>query len=178
MVVPAVVIAAGVVIVARSMMRGAPRLPQVPWIVLAALAAVYAGIVVFVIPALERQKVVPDVARWVAAHAAPDARVCTFQLSRWSTAFRFYVDRHVVMIDDPGQLDAFVNADRPFYCAMLAPGYDDLIRRGAPVEQVYARDGMWVTSGRVLWRQSVPPARFVVVTRARDAQERREGREE
>jgi 4-amino-4-deoxy-L-arabinose transferase-like glycosyltransferase len=178
MVVPAVVIAAGVVIVARSTMRAAPRLPQVPWIVLTALAAVYVGIVVFVIPALERQKVVPDVARWVAAHAAPDTRVCTFQLSRWNTAFRFYVDRHVVMLDDPGQLDAFVNADQPFYCAMLAPGYKDLIQRGAPVEQVYARDGMWVTSGRVLWRASVPPARFVVVTRARDAQERRTGREE
>jgi hypothetical protein len=29
----------------------------------------------------------------------------------------------------------------------------------------YEREGMWVTSGRALWRRREPPTRFVVVSR-------------
>jgi len=34
-----------------------------------------------------------------------------------------------------------------------------------PLKKVYMREGMWATSGRVLWRRRLPPTRFVVVTR-------------
>ena len=45
---------------------------------------------------------------------------------------------------------------------MLGEGYDELVARGVPLQVVYAREGMWATSGRALWRRSVPATRFVV----------------
>ena len=41
--------------------------------------------------------------------------------------------------------------------------FDELIARGVPLQSVYEREGMWVTSGRALWRRAPPPTRFVVV---------------
>jgi len=38
------------------------------------------------------------------------------------------------------------------------------VARGVPVKDVFAREGMWATSGRALWRKAVPATRFVVVT--------------
>ena len=148
-----------------------------PWIALTAVTTIYAGILLFVIPALEKQKVVPDIAKWVASHAEPGTRVASYQLNRWNTAFRFYVDRHVTMLDDEDQMVEFYNdvrdprSPKPFYCVMLEEGYDELVARGVPLEQVYAREGMWATSGRALWRKAVPATRFVVVT-LRDGTER------
>jgi 4-amino-4-deoxy-L-arabinose transferase-like glycosyltransferase len=166
---PAVVVAGGVIITVRVTVRH-DRLPAVPWIALTAVTAIYAGVLLFVIPALERQKVVPEIARWVASHAEPDTRIASYQLNRWNTAFRFYVDRHVMMLDDAEEMVDLVKdvndrgGSRPFYCVMLAEGYDELVARGVPIKEVYAREGMWATSGRALWRKAVPATRFVVVT--------------
>jgi hypothetical protein len=165
MLVPVLVALAGVLIAARLDVRG-DRPPEVPWVGLTALAAIYCGIVLFVIPALDRQKVVPDVAGWIVSRATPETRICSFQLTRWNTAFRFYVNRHVTMLDDPDQLTAFVGTAEPFYCVMLQPGFEDFLKRGVPLREVHAREGMFVTSGRVLWREPLPPTRFVVVTNA------------
>jgi hypothetical protein len=41
-----------------------------------------------------------------------------------------------------------------------------LSARGVALTVVYEREGMWATSGRVLWRRRLPPTHFVVVTRA------------
>jgi hypothetical protein len=134
------------------------------------VTAIYTGVLLFVIPALERQKVVPEIARWVASHAEPDTRIASYQLNRWNTAFRFYVDRHVMMLDDAEEMVDLVKdvndpgGSRPFYCVMLGEGYDELVARGVPIKEVYAREGMWATSGRALWRKAVPATRFVVVT--------------
>jgi 4-amino-4-deoxy-L-arabinose transferase-like glycosyltransferase len=167
LVVPAIVILCGVAVTLRLKAR-AGRPPDAPWIPIAAMTVIYTAIVLVVMPALERQKVVPDLARWVAAHAGPDSRVATYQLNRWNTAFRFYVDRHVTMLDSDDTMLAFFN-DRddaaPFYVVMLQSGYDEFRERGVALKEVYAREGMWATSGRALWRQGVPPTRFVVVTR-------------
>src|SRR5438046_10321623 len=117
-------------------------------------------------PALERQKVIPDIAAWVAGHADPGTRIASYQLNRWNTAFRFYVDRHVTMLDDPENMVEFVNSPKnptPFYCVMLGEGYDELVARGVPLEPVYAREGLWATSGRALWRKAVTAPRRVVV---------------
>jgi hypothetical protein len=43
--------------------------------------------------------------------------------------------------------------------------FDEFATLGYPVEAVYGREGMWVTSGRALWRRALPPTRFVVVRR-------------
>jgi hypothetical protein len=144
--------------------RGA-RPPAVPWIVVTAMTITYAGVLLWVLPALEQQKVVPDVARWVAARARGSDFVASYRLNRWNPAFRFYVGRHVAMIDAPHEARALFNGPDPFYCTMLGSAYDEFVAEGAPLRIVYEREGMWATSGRVLWRRKPAPARFVVVTR-------------
>ena len=164
--VPAIIAICGIVITAGLDSR-AGRLPRTPWIALTAMGAIYAALIVAVMPALEQQKVIPDVARWVATRATPETRIASYQLNRWNTAFRFYVDRHVAMIDSDDKLLEFLESspDAPFYLVMLQSGYEEFLQRGVPLRAVYAREGMWATSGRALWRTGVPPTRFVVVTR-------------
>lgn len=163
-IVPAVMLAAGALITARASLGNWPP-PRVPWIALAACTVTYAGIIVWVLPALEERKVVPDVARWVAQHAAPDTRVALYRLNRWTNVFRFYVDRHAEHLDDVTETGTFLTKPDPFYCVMLGPAYDEFLAKGLPIEVVYERNGMWATSGRALWRRRIPPTRFVVVTR-------------
>lgn len=161
-IVPATVIVAGLLMLVRADAdRGRPA--RVPWFAVTAMTTIYAGIVMFVIPALDGQKVIPDVAKWVAGQAGPHTRVASYQLSRWNTAFRFYVDRHVTMLDDPQEMAAFFNDPEPFYVVMLQPEYEEFRSRGLPVKKAYSRAGMWVTSGRALWRRAPPPTMFVVV---------------
>jgi 4-amino-4-deoxy-L-arabinose transferase-like glycosyltransferase len=162
--VPVIVILSGVVVMRRLDGR-VVKLPAAPWVALTAMAAIYTAIVLAVMPALERQKVVPDLARWVAMRAAPETRVASYQLNRWNTAFRFYVDRHVTMLDSDDKLLEFLDDPAPFYLIMLQSGYEEFVHRGVPLKEVHAREGMWATSGRALWRQGVPATRFVVVTR-------------
>ena len=131
-----------------------------------AIAITYAGILLWVMPALEQRKVVPDLARWVAARASTTDRVATYRLNRWNTAFRFYVDRHTVLLESPEEAREFFARPGPFYCTMLARAYDEFVAQGVPLRVVYTREGMSATSGRVLWRRHVPATEFVIVTRA------------
>jgi hypothetical protein len=116
------------------------------------------------LPALEQRKVVPDVARWVAARAQDADRIGAYRLNRWEPAWRFYVGRHTSFLDDPRQAEVFLRAPQPFYCAMTRNAFDEFVARGVPVQVVYERAGMWATSGRVLWRRRVPSVHFVIVT--------------
>ena len=70
----------------------------------------------------------------------------------------------VALVNDP-------TGPKPFYCVMPSEGYEELVARGISLEEVYAREGMWATSGRALWRKAIPATRFVVVT-SRDGTER------
>lgn len=164
-VVPAVLTAAGIFITIRANLPHVGP-PRVPYIAVGAMAVTYAGIVLWVLPALEERKVVPDQARWVASHASATDRIATYRLNRWNPAFRFYVDRHTEMLETPADARAFFEKPEPFYCAMLARAYEEFVAQGVPLRVVDLREGMWATSGRVLWRRRIPPARFVVVTRA------------
>jgi 4-amino-4-deoxy-L-arabinose transferase-like glycosyltransferase len=164
-VVPAGMLLAGAAVTVRAAL-GDRRPPRVPWIVLAALGLTYAGVVLFVMPALEQRKVVPDLARWVAGHASAHHRVGLYRLNRWSSAFRFYVDRHATHLEGVAEARAFFEGPEPFYCVMLESAYKEFLAQGQPLKIVYERDGMWVTSGRALWRRPLRLTRFVVVTRA------------
>jgi 4-amino-4-deoxy-L-arabinose transferase-like glycosyltransferase len=168
-IVPAVMLVAGSIITARASV-GNWRPPRVPWIAVTASAVIYIGVIVWVLPALDERKVVPDVARWVARHSSADTRIGTFRLNRWSTAFRFYVDRHTEHLDDINETSAFLSAAEPYYCVMLRPAFNEFAARGLPIQIVYERDGMWATSGRALWRRRIPPTRYVVVSRKADLQ--------
>jgi hypothetical protein len=140
---------------------------QAPWIVAGAMLVTYGVVVAVAVPAIEQQKVVADVARLVAARAGAEDRIASYRLNRWNPSFRFYVDRPTTFLDEPGAAAAFFASTPGFHAVMLRQGYDELVARGAPLKIVAERDGLWMTTGRVLWRTFTPDARFVVVTRAR-----------
>jgi len=161
---PVVMLVAGIVVTARISF-GHAALPKSPWITLATMAATYAAVITWVLPALEQHKVIPDVGRWVAARSAEGARVGTYRLNRWSNAFRFYVDHHVSHMDSADEARAFFDVTSPGYAVMTGQFFDELTAQGIPLQVEYEREGMWVTSGRALWRRRETPTRFVVVSR-------------
>ena len=130
------------------------------------MTVTYAGLIAYVLPALELRKVVPEMARWVAARAEPTDRIASFRLNRWTPAYRFYVDRHVAFLDDAAEAKAFFEAPSPFYCVMRREAFDEFVAQGARLKIVHEREGMSATSGRALWRTRTPLARFVVATKA------------
>ncbi len=70
-------------------------------------------------------------------------------------------------LEAPREADAFFAAPAPFFCIMRREALDELTARGARLDMQLERRGMWATSGRVLWRNQIPTARFVVVTKPR-----------
>jgi 4-amino-4-deoxy-L-arabinose transferase-like glycosyltransferase len=148
----------------RATGRAGMRVPRWPWVPLLALLVTYSGIVMFVMPALEARKVIPDVARWVSAHAG-DTRIATYRLNRWNPAFRFYVGRHTMIIDDPREAEALFRGPHAFQCVMRRNAFEEFAAQGLPLRVIYERDGIWATSGRALWRGRAAHERFVVVSR-------------
>jgi 4-amino-4-deoxy-L-arabinose transferase-like glycosyltransferase len=161
---PVVMLVAGIIVTARVSF-GRRALPEIPWVTLTAMAATYAAVITWVLPALEQRKVIPDVGRWVASHADPRAHIATYRLNRWSNAFRFYVDRQVSHVDAADEAREFIEAPGAVYAVMTSQYYDELTAQGVPLQIEYEREGMWVTSGRALWRRRETPTRFLVVSR-------------
>src|SRR5262249_60908226 len=145
--------------------RGNWQAPGVTSISLPACVTMYVGIILWVMPALDQRKSVPDGARWVSSHAPNDARVALYRLNRWSNTFRFYVDRHAPHLESVDEARAFFNEPAPFYCVMTGQIFDEFAAQGVPLQAVYEREGMWVTAGRALWRRRLPPTRFVIAAR-------------
>jgi 4-amino-4-deoxy-L-arabinose transferase-like glycosyltransferase len=162
-VVPVAMIVCGAALTIQISVRAAPS--RIPWLVLAPMIVTYVGVILYVLPALEQRKVIPDVAAFVAARAAPADRIASYRLNRWNPAYRFYVGRHTTFLEDPAAANAFFQRPEPFYVVMRRDGYDDLVSQGAPLRILYEREGMAVTSGRALWRTPEPPVRYVVATK-------------
>lgn len=146
----------------RSRPEGLPRFPTAP---LAALIVTFAGLIFVAMPAIERGKVVPEVAAWVAGHAGPGDQIATFRLNRWNPAYRYYIDRHTAMLETDDELRQLVRSEAPFYCVMMKPAYDELVSSGITLDIVYRREGMRVTSGRALWRRNPDRTEFLVTTK-------------
>lgn len=164
MAIPVALTTAGLAMIAGHVVRGG-RLPQVPWFATMAILVTYLGLVYYVMPAIERQKVVDDVAAWVAEHATPEDRVASYRLNRWTPSFRFHVGRHMTFLEDYDEAASFFAKPAPFFCVMRREAFDELMSRGVKLDVRLERRGMWATSGRVLWRNQIPTARFVVVTK-------------
>lgn len=160
LVVPAVLTGAGVV-AWRDYVRGAsaPWLPVAP---LVALGTVFFGAVLWVLPKLEAGKVVPDVSQWIDRRAGPDDRIAGFRLNRWEKTYRFYVNRPVTQIESDDEARQFFSDPRPYYCLMSGELFAALKAAGVPLRAAYTREGIWVTSGRALWRAPAARTTFVV----------------
>ena len=163
LIVPVTLTLVGGVIVAGMFIRRS-RPPRAPWLVTMAMLTTYVGLILYVLPALERQKVIPEMAAWVAARAQAADRVASFRLNRWTPDYRFYVGRHATFLESAEEAEAFFKDPRPFYCLMRRSAYDEFVAKGMPLRILYEREGMGATSGRALWRTSTPLVRFVVVS--------------
>jgi 4-amino-4-deoxy-L-arabinose transferase-like glycosyltransferase len=141
--------------------------PALPWSGMLALGVTYAGIILFALPALEPHKIAPDLARYVSGRAADGDRIATYRLNRLTPAFRFYVHRHTEFLETATAAETFFSAGGSFYCVMAHEAYEELTARGARLAILYERQGMWVTSGRLLFRNRPAPTTFVVVGQAR-----------
>lgn len=161
---PAAMIVAGAAMIPRA----TGRRPQVriPVLALGAVAVTYAVVVGVVIPRLETRKVMPDLGRWIAARAEPEDRVAIYRLNN---AFRFYVDRHVTVLNTPEEALRFIEHEKPFFFVMPETLYRELAGHAQRLRVVYSRDGVTTTSGRALWRGRTDWTRFVVVTRSDNA---------
>ena len=156
---PVVWVAAGAILIAS----GRARISRAPALTAAAFGTLYIVAIAHVVPAIEQQKVVADVARWVAAHAESSTRVCSHRLNRWNNSLLFYVAQPVTMTETPERFFEQFADGRPFLCVMPKSAYDELSVKGAPLHVVYSRDGLWATSGRALWKSQAPLTKFVVV---------------
>jgi 4-amino-4-deoxy-L-arabinose transferase-like glycosyltransferase len=163
--VAAALVVAGAV-AARGYTPAALRDARFPAAALGALAVVYVGLLLWVIPTIEGGKVMPEVAGWVAAHASPDDRVATFRLNRWNTAFRFYVNRHTLLVESDDESRRFFEDPSPYYLVTTRELYELLRSAGVPLKVVYSQRGLWVTSGRALWRRPAERTEFVVTAPA------------
>jgi alkanesulfonate monooxygenase SsuD/methylene tetrahydromethanopterin reductase-like flavin-dependent oxidoreductase (luciferase family) len=87
-------------------------------------------------------------------------------LNRWNTAFRFYVNRQVTVVESDEDARRFFADRSPYYFVMTGPLYEALLSAGVPLRIAYEREGRWVTSGRALWRRNGDRTRFVVAVPA------------
>jgi 4-amino-4-deoxy-L-arabinose transferase-like glycosyltransferase len=161
-IVPAALFGAGIMITINDLRGATP--PSVPWRVLSAMLATYAGLILFVLPSFEQRKVVPDVAQWVAARAQPTDRIASYRLNRWNPVYRFYAGRHMTFLESHAEAAAFLKQREPYYCMMRREAYDELVAQGLELKILHEREGMWATSGRALWRSKNRLTRFVVVS--------------
>lgn len=164
--VPVALTVAGAALTVLVNVRGAHP-PRAPWLVLCAMLVTYVGLIQFVMPALEHQKVVDDMARVVAGRVQPGDRIASYRLNRWSPSFRFYVGQHMTFLEDPAAATAFFRSAEPFYCVMRREAYDEFVAQGARLDILAEREGLWATSGRALWRERTRLARFVIATKPR-----------
>jgi 4-amino-4-deoxy-L-arabinose transferase-like glycosyltransferase len=155
---------AGSIATATLNVRGGRPTSTPPIFIPIATVITYGAILVYVVPVLEQRKVMPDMGRWVATHVSSDDRVASYAMNRWSTAFRFYLGRHVEPLNSPEQARRFFSSHEIVFCIMPKRAYDEFVAQGVPLRVAYAREGFWATSGRVLWRRRIPPAEFVVVS--------------
>jgi 4-amino-4-deoxy-L-arabinose transferase-like glycosyltransferase len=161
-IVPAALFAAGVLITIADLRGATP--PSVPWRVLSAMLATYAGLILFVLPSFEQRKVVPEVAAWVDAHAQPTDRIASYRLNRWSPVYRYYVNRHTTFLETHAEAAEFLTRPEPYYCLMRHEAYEELVAKGLRLKILHEREGLPATSGRALWRGRNRLTRFVVVS--------------
>lgn len=154
--VPLAIVACGAALTIRR-----PAAFPVPWPGILAFVALYVGVIVFVLPKLEFGKTMPHLAGWLNEHA-PAAKVGTFLLNRWNPAFRFYLQRPVTIIENEEELWWRLTDESPRFIVGTLDAYRKLEQAGARLEIVHQRDGVWATSGRLLWREKGVPTTFVI----------------
>jgi hypothetical protein len=143
---PISLMAGGLVTTARIVRRRG-QTPSIPIGIIAGLLLAYAVILMVGFPAFERAKPIKEIGQFVAGIARPGDRIASYRLNRWTSSWRFYVDRPSLFLEAPEELRRFVHEPGRVYCAMLDADYQQFLDEGLPLRLVYRREGLFVTTG-------------------------------
>jgi hypothetical protein len=83
-------------------------------------------------------------------------------MGRWNSAYRFYVDRPVSMLEADHEAEAFFADPRPALLLTTMPRVEELRHLGIELTVLHQQDGLWASSGQALWRRRGDPTVFVV----------------
>ena len=117
-----------------------------------AILLTYLLALLFVLPQFEQAKPVKRLARELAAIATEHDAVAAYGMNRWNPSWRFYLRRHVRLLQSQAELHAFLQEPGRRFCLLLRDDYDALVGQGLSVAIVSERPGLLVTSGRALRR--------------------------
>lgn len=148
-VVPVAFILSGALMILR-LRRNRWRPPGMPIVVISVFVLTYFVVGLIGFPAFERVKPVKGLARSLAAIAGPDDHVGLYRMNRWSTSFRFYVERPTEKLEVPDQIRQFLATPGRHYIAVQRRDYDELVAQGFPLKVVYEKEGLFTTTGRGL----------------------------
>lgn len=140
--------------------RGVARAPAMTALAFGIFYLIAIGVV---LPVIERQKVVADVARWTTTTAGSSTPVCGYRLNRWNNSMLFYSGRLVRLFDSPEQFRDAAAKEQTLLCLTTKEGLDELTQAGLELSVLHEREGLWATSGRALWRTGPQLTRFVVI---------------
>jgi len=139
--------------------------PLFPLPVAAAILIAYALVLMVALPRFEEAKPVKRLAREIAARGLEPDSVAAYRMQRWNPSWHFYVRRTVRQLDEPSDVESFLNESGARFCLMLRNDYEELAARGMRMSIVSERPGLFVTSGRALRRDRRQAWRsFVVVS--------------
>lgn len=159
--VPLALVASGIIFLV-SLTRRRLR-TQFPITIAAAILLTYLVVLLVVLPKLEQAKPVKLLARELAAMMTEHDSVATYGMNRWNPSWRFYLRRHVHLLESKDELKVFLHEPRRRFCLLWREDYDALVEQGLPLAIVFERPGLAVTSGRGLRRDRREAWRSFVV---------------
>ena len=139
------------------------RPPSSPAAVFCTLLAVYASVVTFGFPVLERVRPTPAVGRWISSHLPPSEPIGMFHVGEWNASLRYYSGRQVVPLDDAAALRTFLQRSSTATVVMRRRDYRAFQATGERLRVLFGQDAVVGMKGKGL-RQQVW-GRLLVVTR-------------
>jgi hypothetical protein len=165
--IPGALLTGGIVFTALSAIRRS-RVAVLASLLAAIVVLAHVGLLEGVLPGLEREKPVRELAQWMATHAGPNDVVAAYHMNRWTSGWRFYVNRPALLLEHHDHLIAAMNGTTRVYCAMREDGFEQLRSRGLRLRIAFERRGLSSTTRRGRFLRLEPHfQRFLVVTNER-----------
>jgi 4-amino-4-deoxy-L-arabinose transferase-like glycosyltransferase len=134
----------------RLASRGRPSSSAV---IVVTLLCVYACVVVFGLPVLERSRPTAPIGRWLSRHSPADTPVGVVGLDDWTASIRYYADRRLVRLNGPDDLNDFLAQYPNAYVLMLRRDYLAARTQGAAIRQIGGRRAIVGRAGKYIRRQ-------------------------
>jgi 4-amino-4-deoxy-L-arabinose transferase-like glycosyltransferase len=118
-----------------------------------ALLTVYLAVIFLGIPILERSRPTAPLGRWINQHTEAGEAVGAYGLQDWRASIRYYSDRRLIPLAEPGEVRAFFERSPTSYVMMLRSDFDELRRSGLGLIEVSRRRAIVGRAGKYVRRQ-------------------------